>query len=33
MVADRGGMILMTASTNGVVGHPFYADYNARRPA
>jgi len=31
MVADRGGSILMTASTNGVVGHPFYADYNASK--
>jgi NAD(P)-dependent dehydrogenase (short-subunit alcohol dehydrogenase family) len=31
MVADRGGAILMTASTNGVVGHPFYADYNASK--
>jgi NAD(P)-dependent dehydrogenase (short-subunit alcohol dehydrogenase family) len=33
MVADRGGAILMTASTNGVVGHPFYADYNASKAA
>lgn len=31
MAADRGGAILMTASTNGVVGHPFYADYNASK--
>jgi NAD(P)-dependent dehydrogenase (short-subunit alcohol dehydrogenase family) len=31
MVADRGGAILITASTNGVVGHPFYADYNASK--
>ncbi len=31
MIADRGGAILMTASTNGVVGHPFYADYNASK--
>ena len=31
MVADRGGAILMTASTNGIVGHPFYADYNASK--
>jgi NAD(P)-dependent dehydrogenase (short-subunit alcohol dehydrogenase family) len=31
MAADRGGVILMTASTNGVVGHPFYADYNASK--
>lgn len=31
MVAGEGGVILMTASTNGVVGHPFYADYNASK--
>lgn len=31
MVAGDGGVILMTASTNGVVGHPFYADYNASK--
>ena len=31
MHADDGGVILMTASTNGVVGHPFYADYNASK--
>jgi meso-butanediol dehydrogenase/(S,S)-butanediol dehydrogenase/diacetyl reductase len=31
MVAAEGGTILMTASTNGVVGHPFYADYNASK--
>ncbi len=31
MVAAGGGAILMTASTNGVVGHPFYADYNASK--
>ncbi len=31
MAADRGGVILMTASTNGIVGHPFYADYNASK--
>ena len=24
-------MILVTASTNGIVGHPFYADYNASK--
>jgi meso-butanediol dehydrogenase/(S,S)-butanediol dehydrogenase/diacetyl reductase len=29
---ERGsGVILMTASTNGIVGHPFYADYNATK--
>src|SRR5438552_13547332 len=26
---ERGGVILQTASTNGVMGYPFYADYNA----
>ena len=31
MVADGGGVILMTASTNGLTGHPFYADYNASK--
>jgi NAD(P)-dependent dehydrogenase (short-subunit alcohol dehydrogenase family) len=31
MVAGEGGAILMTASTNGLVGHPFYADYNASK--
>ena len=31
MAAAEGGTILMTASTNGVVGHPFYADYNASK--
>ncbi len=31
MVEAGGGVILMTASTNGVVGHPFYADYNASK--
>jgi NAD(P)-dependent dehydrogenase (short-subunit alcohol dehydrogenase family) len=30
MVAG-GGVILMTASTNGIVGHPLYADYNASK--
>jgi len=25
------GVILMTASTNGLSGHPFYADYNASK--
>lgn len=29
---ERGsGIILQTASTNGVVGHPYYADYNATK--
>ena len=31
MVAQGSGVVLMTASTNGVVGHPFYADYNASK--
>jgi NAD(P)-dependent dehydrogenase (short-subunit alcohol dehydrogenase family) len=26
-----GGVILMTASTNGLTGHPHYADYNASK--
>ena len=26
-----GGVILQTASTNGIVGQPFYADYNATK--
>lgn len=26
-----GGVILQTASTNGIVGYPFYADYNATK--
>jgi NAD(P)-dependent dehydrogenase (short-subunit alcohol dehydrogenase family) len=31
MVAGDGGVILMTASTNAMVGHPLYADYNASK--
>ena len=31
MVAGDGGVILMTASTNGLTGHEFYADYNASK--
>jgi meso-butanediol dehydrogenase / (S,S)-butanediol dehydrogenase / diacetyl reductase len=31
MVAGDGGVILITASTNGLTGHPFYADYNASK--
>jgi NAD(P)-dependent dehydrogenase (short-subunit alcohol dehydrogenase family) len=31
MTAAGGGVILMTASTNGLSGHPFYADYNASK--
>src|SRR5256886_6454164 len=28
---ERGGVILQTASTNDVMGYPFYADYNATK--
>jgi len=28
-----GGVILQTASTNGVMGYPYYADYNATKAA
>ncbi len=31
MVAAGGGAILNMASTNGVMGYPFYADYNASK--
>ena len=31
MLAAGGGVILMTASTNGLSGHPLYADYNASK--
>src|SRR3954451_19269809 len=31
MVEEGAGVILMTASTNGITGHPFYADYNASK--
>ena len=31
MVPAGRGVILMTASTNGIVGHPLYADYNASK--
>jgi meso-butanediol dehydrogenase/(S,S)-butanediol dehydrogenase/diacetyl reductase len=31
MVQHGGGVILNTASTNGIVGHPLYADYNATK--
>src|ERR1700721_2574520 len=31
---DRGrGVILQTASTNGMIGYPYYADYNATKAA
>ena len=31
LVDGGGGVILMTASTNALVGHPLYADYNASK--
>jgi NAD(P)-dependent dehydrogenase (short-subunit alcohol dehydrogenase family) len=31
LLADKGGVILNVASTNGLVGHPYYADYNATK--
>lgn len=31
MMQRDGGVILQTASTNGLVGQPFYADYNATK--
>jgi meso-butanediol dehydrogenase/(S,S)-butanediol dehydrogenase/diacetyl reductase len=31
MMERQGGVILQTASTNGIVGHRFYADYNAAK--
>jgi meso-butanediol dehydrogenase / (S,S)-butanediol dehydrogenase / diacetyl reductase len=31
MVTGDGGVILMTASTNGLTGHEYYADYNASK--
>jgi NAD(P)-dependent dehydrogenase (short-subunit alcohol dehydrogenase family) len=31
MMGHGGGVILQTASTNGLVGQPFYADYNATK--
>ena len=31
MSQHQGGVILQTASTNGVVGYPYYADYNASK--
>jgi NAD(P)-dependent dehydrogenase (short-subunit alcohol dehydrogenase family) len=30
-MAERGGVIINMGSTNGMVGHPFYADYNAAK--
>ncbi len=32
-VESGSGVILQTASTNGVMGYPFYADYNATKAA
>lgn len=31
MWEHKGGVILQTASTNGIVGQPYYADYNATK--
>lgn len=31
MMQHEGGVVLQTASTNGMVGQPFYADYNATK--
>jgi meso-butanediol dehydrogenase/(S,S)-butanediol dehydrogenase/diacetyl reductase len=31
MMKQGGGVILQTASTNGIVGQPYYADYNASK--
>jgi NAD(P)-dependent dehydrogenase (short-subunit alcohol dehydrogenase family) len=31
MTAGNGGVILNTASTNGIMGYPYYADYNASK--
>lgn len=31
MMEHTGGVILQTASTNGIVGQPYYADYNATK--
>jgi NAD(P)-dependent dehydrogenase (short-subunit alcohol dehydrogenase family) len=33
MMENSGGSILMTASTSGVVGYRYYADYNASKGA
>ncbi len=31
MMTGAGGVILNTASTNGIMGYPYYADYNATK--
>lgn len=31
MMEHEGGVILQTASTNGIMGYPYYADYNATK--
>lgn len=31
MMRHEGGVILQTASTNGIMGYPYYADYNATK--
>jgi meso-butanediol dehydrogenase / (S,S)-butanediol dehydrogenase / diacetyl reductase len=31
MMEHDGGVILQTASTNGIMGYPYYADYNATK--
>jgi NAD(P)-dependent dehydrogenase (short-subunit alcohol dehydrogenase family) len=31
MMKHDGGVILNTASTNGIIGYPYYADYNATK--
>ena len=31
MIRERSGVVLFTASTNGLEGHPLYADYNASK--
>ncbi len=31
MAAQRSGVVLFTSSTNGLAGHPLYADYNASK--
>ena len=31
MLADKGGAIINMGSTNGIMGYPFYSDYNASK--